>query len=174
MTISDKKNRSLCIAKYINTVRQANERTAVEYQYRLSKFEKYLVVVSREQQQQQQNQGLITLDYVVEDLKRNNNTKIDPYDLLSGFVVYLLQERNIRNPNTIRHFVITARNFLEYHDIEIRPRKFKLRVRLPQAVIWNSIYGAVPGIMKLTGQVNMLYVVHLAIQEMTEFSTPQF
>jgi integrase len=71
----------------------------------------------------------------VEDLKRNNNTKIDPYDLLSGFVVYLQQEENIRNPNTIRHFVITARNFLEYHDIEISPRKFKLRVRLPKAVV---------------------------------------
>jgi integrase len=54
---------------------------------------------------------------------------------LSGFVVYLQQEENIRNPNTIRHFVITARNFLEYHDIEISPRKFKLRVRLPKAVV---------------------------------------
>jgi integrase len=41
----------------------------------------------------------------------------------------------MRNPNTIRHFVITARNFLEYHDIEISPRKFKIRVRLPKPVI---------------------------------------
>jgi hypothetical protein len=32
---------------------------------------------------------ITTLDYVVEELKRNNNTKIDPYDLLSGFVVHL-------------------------------------------------------------------------------------
>jgi integrase len=41
----------------------------------------------------------------------------------------------MRNPNTIRHFVITARNFLEYHDVEISPRKFKIRVRLPKPVI---------------------------------------
>jgi integrase len=72
---------------------------------------------------------------LIEELKRNNNTKIDPYDLLSGFVVYLQQEQNIRNPNTIRHLVITARNFLEYHDIEISPRKFKIRVRLPKPVV---------------------------------------
>jgi hypothetical protein len=62
----------------------------VEYEYRLSKFEKYIVASGEEQQQQQQIQGLITLDYVIEELKRNNNkTKIDPYDLFSGFVVYL-------------------------------------------------------------------------------------
>jgi integrase len=54
---------------------------------------------------------------------------------LSGFVEYLKQEENVRNPNTLRHFVITTRNFLEYHDIEISPRKFKLRVRLPKAVV---------------------------------------
>jgi integrase len=54
---------------------------------------------------------------------------------LSGFVVYLQQDESIRNPNTIRHFIMTARNFLEYHDIEISPRKFKLRIRLPKAVV---------------------------------------
>jgi integrase len=108
----------------------------VEYEYRLSKFEKYIVASGEEQQQQQQDQELTTLDYIIEELKRNNNkTKIDPYDLLSGFVVYLQQDESIRNPNTIRHFIMTARNFLEYHDIEISPRKFKLRIRLPKAVV---------------------------------------
>jgi hypothetical protein len=59
----------------------------VEYEYRLSKFEKY-IVASGEQQQQQQDQELTTLDYIIEELKRKNNkTKIDPYDLLSGFVI---------------------------------------------------------------------------------------
>jgi hypothetical protein len=45
-TTSDRKIRSLCIAKYIKSVRQANERTAAEYEYRLSKFEKYIVEAS--------------------------------------------------------------------------------------------------------------------------------
>jgi integrase len=54
---------------------------------------------------------------------------------LSGFVTYIQEVLGIENPNTIRHFVVTARNFLEYHDIEISPRKFKLRVRLPKPIV---------------------------------------
>jgi hypothetical protein len=31
----------------------------------------------------------------------------------------------VENPNTLRYFVIAARNFLEYNDIEISPHKFR-------------------------------------------------
>jgi integrase len=135
-TTSNRRIRSPCLAKYIKNVQQGNERTAAQYGYRLSKFEKYIVVVSSEEQQQQrQNQELTTLDRVIDELKRSGNNKIDPYDLLSGFVAYLQEEESIENPNTIRYCVITARNFLEYHDIEISPRKFKLKVRLPKPVV---------------------------------------
>jgi integrase len=50
-------------------------------------------------------------------------------------VAYLQEVEGIENPNTIRYTVIAARNFLEYNDIEISPRKFKLKVRLPKPVI---------------------------------------
>jgi integrase len=94
------------------------------------------VTVSEEQQQQQQqNQELTVLDHVINELKIANNNKINPYDLLSGFVAYLQEVEGIENPNTIRYFVIAARNFLEYHDIEISPRKFRLKVRLPKPVV---------------------------------------
>jgi integrase len=140
MTTTIKNNqriRSPSLAKYIKNVQQANERTAEQYEYRLSKFEKYLATLSEVEQgqQQQQNQELTVLDYVINELKIANNNKISPYDLLSGFVAYLQEVEGIENPNTIRYFVIAARNFLEYNDIEISPRKFKLRVRLPKPVI---------------------------------------
>ena len=130
-TASNRKPRSLCLTKYIKNIQQANKRTAAEYEYRLSKFEKY--VVAYQQQEYQQDQ-ITSLDQVIEELKKDSN-KIDPCDLLSGFVAYIQEEQGIENPNTIRSFVITARNFLEYHDIEISPRKFKLRVRLPKPVV---------------------------------------
>jgi integrase len=138
-TTSNRRTESLCLTKYIKNIQQGNKRTAVEYQYRLSRFEKYIVVASEEHQElQQQNQKpkvtLTSLDQVVDELKKSNN-RIDPYDLLSGFVAYLQEVVGIENPNTVRHFVITARNFLEYHDIEISPRKFKLRVRMPKPVV---------------------------------------
>ena len=73
-----------------------------------------MAMPSKEEQQQelqqQQNQELIiTLDNVINELKNNgnnnNNNKIDPYELLSGFVAYLEEEENIENPNTIRYFI---------------------------------------------------------------------
>jgi uncharacterized protein (UPF0297 family) len=123
-TASKRKPRSLCLTKYIKNIQQANKRTAAEYEYRLSKFEKYVVAY---QQQYQQDQITTSLDQVIEELKNKGSNKIDPCDLLSGFVAYIQEEQGIENPNTIRHFVITARNFLEYHDVEISPRRFKSR-----------------------------------------------
>src|SRR5215204_4118318 len=128
--------RSPSLAKYIKIVQQANGRTAEQYEYRLCKFEKYLVTVSEEEQQlQQQNQALTVLDLVIDKLKSSNNNKINSYDLLSGFVAYLQEVEGVENPNTLRYFVTAARNFLEYHDVEISPRKFKLKVKLPKAII---------------------------------------
>jgi integrase len=135
---SKRRVRSLYVTKYIKNIQQANKRTAEEYEYRLSRFEKYIAEASEQQQQQQQNQDrritIIPLDQVLDELKTSSK-KIDPYDLLSGFVAYLQKEEGIENPSTIRYFVRTARNFLEYHDIEISPRKFKFRVRLPKAIV---------------------------------------
>jgi hypothetical protein len=80
--------RSPLLAKYIKNVQQANERTAEQYEYRLSKFEKYLATISEEEEQQQQlhqNLELTTvLDHIINELKSSNNNKIDPYDLLSA------------------------------------------------------------------------------------------
>src|SRR5215213_5988460 len=110
-TTSNSRARSLCLAKYIKNIQQANKKTATEYDYRLSRFEKYVVIASEEHQLQQQNQEpkvtIRSLDQVVDELKSSNN-RIDPYDLLSGFVAYIQEVVGIENPNTIRHFVITA------------------------------------------------------------------
>ncbi|HKG71171.1 MAG TPA: tyrosine-type recombinase/integrase [Nitrososphaeraceae archaeon] len=135
-TTNNRRIRSPSLAKYVKNVQQPNGRTAEQYEYRLCKFEKYLVTVSEEgQQQQQQNQGLTVLDDIIDKLKSGNNNKINSYDLLSDFVAYLREVEGVENPNTIRYFVTAARNFLEYNDVEISPRKFKLKVRMPKAVI---------------------------------------
>ena len=43
------------LARYIRNVQQANEATAAQYEYRLSRFEKYVAMAYKEEQQQQQN-----------------------------------------------------------------------------------------------------------------------
>ena len=35
---------------------------------------------------------------------------------------------------TFRDKIITVKTFLEYNDIEITPRKFKLKVRFPKTI----------------------------------------
>ena len=64
-TASNRKPRSLCLTKYIKNIQQANKRTAAEYEYRLSKFEKY-VVAYHQQQEYQQDQITTSLDQVIE------------------------------------------------------------------------------------------------------------
>lgn len=81
-TIADNKSiGSQYLAKYIRTVQQANEATAAQYEYRLSRFEKYIAMAYKEEQQQElqqeQNQELIiTLDHVINELKNKGEQRI--------------------------------------------------------------------------------------------------
>lgn len=58
-------------------------------------------------------------------------TNFDPYDVLSRYTASLV---GTVAPITIKQRVLTARNFFEYCDIEISPKKFSLKMRLPKAV----------------------------------------
>jgi hypothetical protein len=57
----------------------------------------------------------------------------DPYDILSNYVIYLQNNSNI-SPATLKARIITAKNFLEYHDVDMSPRKSKLRVKIPKVM----------------------------------------
>jgi integrase/recombinase XerD len=57
----------------------------------------------------------------------------DPYDVLFQYAVYLKNVNNVSNL-TIKHRVVTVKNFFEYSDVDISPRKFKLKVKLPKVV----------------------------------------
>jgi hypothetical protein len=68
---------SLYVTKYIKNIQQANERTAEEYEYRLSRFEKYIAEASDQQQQQQlQNQDPITAIKLLQKMKTLTTTPL--------------------------------------------------------------------------------------------------
>ena len=46
-------------------------------------------------------------------------------------------ERKI-SASTMKQRVVTVKNFLEYHDIDISPRKFRLKIRLPKTIRKNK------------------------------------
>ncbi|MGA8082870.1 MAG: site-specific integrase [Candidatus Nitrosopolaris sp.] len=114
---------SKVLDKYIRNIRAMNKRSAYEYYTRLTTFQDFI-----------RNNYKITLDNLIVDLKDGRE---DPYDILSNYIVYLQSRYNISS-GTLKARVITAKNFLEYHDVDISPRKFKLKVKIPKVVRKNK------------------------------------
>ena len=57
----------------------------------------------------------------------------DPYSIFSRYTAYLQNHSTISTLN-LKQRVVTVKNFLEYHDVDLSPRKFKLKVRLPKVI----------------------------------------
>jgi integrase len=115
---------SQAIIKYVRNVYTNNRRTGTEYRLRLLLFESFI----KEK-----------YPFTVDDLTLSKVIKEDVYDLLSNYVHWLTEYKGRDgfrlSPLSIRQRVDTARTFLECYDIEISPRKFKLKVKLPRTTI---------------------------------------
>ena len=63
------------------------------------------------------------------------SNKLNVYELLDSFVSYfvnMLHHQHPIAPTTIALYVYAVRSYLQYHDIDINPSKFRRRVRLPK------------------------------------------
>jgi hypothetical protein len=96
--------------------------TAKEYALRLNSFRKFMLA---------HYNGRITVDSLIDRIKEGSE---NPYSIINNYAAYLLNSNNISNL-TLKQRVITAKNFLEYHDVDISPRKLKMKVKLPKAII---------------------------------------
>ena len=113
------------LSRYLTSVAVGNESTAQKYDERLKKFGTFCF--------DQYNLGI---EMIVKKMKIG---KMDPYDALSKYTLYLKQKTNNSiSPNSLKNHIITIKNFLEYSDIDVSPRKFKLEVRLPKIVRKNK------------------------------------
>ncbi len=63
----------------------------------------------------------MTLDDLIKEI---NEGTLDPYDVLTNYIAHLQASDNI-STLTLKQRVTTAKNFLEYFDVDISPRKFK-------------------------------------------------
>lgn len=95
-----------------------NKLTANEYHARLDIFKVFI-----------ETKYSLHVDEIICKIKEN---KQDPYSLLTEYARYL-GERNI-STLTVKQRVVTVKNFLEYHDIDISPRRFELKVKLPRTI----------------------------------------
>lgn len=112
---------SQSIDRYVKLVSRGSKTTGKEYLSRLRQFEQYCIS---------------THNFRLDDflLSKSKTIEVDVYELLSGFVSYLI-DRNSYSNLTIKQRVITARNLLEYYDVEVSPRKFRFKVIIPKSVI---------------------------------------
>jgi integrase len=94
--------------------------TAREYFARLNDFKEFIA--------KEYNYRLSIDDLLVKVKKAHQ----DPYNLLNGYASYL-RNRNI-SALTLKQRIVTVKNFFEYCDIDISPRRFKLKVKLPKVV----------------------------------------
>ena len=112
------------VPKYIRNIGIMSNSTAYEYLGRLNNFENFML----KQYDKNLNQAI----------KEIIEGKMDPYDVLSEYSAYLTNYSSSSSKNisvlTIKQRVVTAKNFLEYYDVDISPRKFKLKIKLPKSI----------------------------------------
>ena len=105
------------ITTYIKNVRTMSKSTACQYLSRLNDFKDL------------RTDDHLSIDNLLLKIKKGNQ---DPYNILNGYAAYL------RNCNvsalTLKQRIVTVKNFFEYSDIDISPRKFKLKIKLPKIV----------------------------------------
>jgi integrase len=119
--VTNVNNVSQSIDKYIQLVSRSSKGTGREYLSRLKQFEGYCISIHN-----------FRLDNLL--ISKSKTVEVDIYELLSGFVSYLI-DKNTYSNQSIKHRVITARNLLEYYDMEVSPRKFKFKVVIPKPIV---------------------------------------
>ncbi|MGB7661879.1 MAG: tyrosine-type recombinase/integrase [Nitrososphaeraceae archaeon] len=109
------------VTDFLSTMSTMSTRTAKEYAKRLNSFRKFVLAYYGEH---------ITIDNLLVKVKEGSE---NPYSVLNNYAAYLLKGNNVSNL-TLKQWIVTVKNFLEYHDVDISPRKFKMKVKLPKVV----------------------------------------
>ena len=116
-------NNSDAVSKYIKNVSIMSKATAYAYSRRLASFENFLSTVF----------GALTVDKLIRRIKQGDQ---DVFDVLNEYSSYL--SNTGISVDTMKQRIITVKNFLEYHDVDISPRRFELKVKLPKSIRKNK------------------------------------
>jgi integrase len=125
----EKESKGTALDKYIKNIHAMNKRTAREYYHRLTSFQDFVI-----HRYKAKNETKSTLDNIIAKINEGSE---DPYEILSDYVIYLQNNHNV-STLTLKQRIVTVKNFFEYHDVDISPRKFKLKVKLPRIVRKNK------------------------------------
>jgi integrase len=107
------------LSKYIKSISMMSASSAREYRFRLHSLAAFTMMEYK-----------LTLDDLIKKIKEGLH---DPYDILCNYIAYIQASSNI-SALTLKQRLTIAKNFLEYFDVDISPRKFQLKVKLPKVV----------------------------------------
>jgi integrase len=123
LTLSPLLSDNSTLTKFIDGVSITSKKTGFEYRHRLEPFRLFVL-----------KKYDMSLDELILTLTTyGHGPKIDIYDLLSEYVKYLGRERKISSL-TLKLMMSTVRSYLETFDVEILPRKYRLKVRTPKVI----------------------------------------
>ena len=108
------------IATYIRNVGTMSESTAYQYFTRLNDFKEFIA---------NEYNNHLSVDNLLVKTKHGDQ---DTYNLLNDYAAYL--KNSDISVLTLKQRIVTVKNFLEYNDVDISPRKFKIKVKLPKVV----------------------------------------
>jgi integrase len=111
---------SAAVTSYITNISTMSESTAYQYFSRLKDFEKFIA---------NGYGNHLSVDSLIVRMKKGEE---DPYNLLNSYAAYL-KNGNI-SALTSKLRIVTLKNFFEYCDIDISPRRFKLKIKLRKVV----------------------------------------
>ncbi len=130
---------NLSVNSYITRKARSSKNTALHYTRRLNVFASFVF--------QKYN---LTLDELIKTLTTpSHDPKIDVYDLLSDYVSYIQEQRDV-SPLTIKILVSCARNYLETFDVEMSQRKFQFKVSMPRVKESSQHYHEYSPLLLLT------------------------
>ncbi len=119
VVLNQNKIRNRTLENYITNISTMNKSTAYEYLSRLNNFKTFIMKYS----------NLKDLDHTLSQI---HNKQKDPYHLLNSYCAYLVSTHV--SASYIKNCIITVKNFFEYYDVELSPRKFKMKLKLPRVV----------------------------------------
>ena len=135
-------SKSQYISAYITNTEAMSQSTARAYEYRLNIFDSFV-----------SSKYHINTDNLIKKIKEWHG---DPYKVLSSYAAYLQGNRYISSL-TLKQELVTAKNWLEYYDIDISPRMLTFNINhFGSCILFCSISLTIWSMAILTVQMPVL------------------
>jgi hypothetical protein len=126
------------VRTFLESVARGSKNSKASYEIGLKHLQCFLNSISSNNNNNNNNNNSANDYYSRYDIETIllalQSNKLNVYELLDNFVSFLMNmpHQPPIAPTSIALYVYAVRSYLQYHDIDINPSKFRRRVRLPK------------------------------------------